>query len=154
MQNRATNLSSKGLFGGAGLLTAALLAATSFSLAKDVESTPGPGSTSNQAKPSAPEAPAQQLREGTTLKEVAGHFKAVGDRLSFYADDGRIFNCLENLSLERINKAIGESPDGLRWTVSATVTEYHGANYLLITHAILNNRRASENRARTRRSTL
>lgn len=137
-----------------GLLGIAIVALAGFSLANDAESTGSSGSAPIPAKSVGPEAPGQQLREGTTLKDVVGHFKAVGDRLSFYADDGRTFNCLENLSLERINKTIGESPEGVRWTIAATVTEYHGANYLLITHAVLNNGRASDNRTRTRGSTL
>jgi hypothetical protein len=78
-----------------------------------------------------------RLREGTTL-EVHGSFKQTGDRIMFYsAGDNRRLGTLENLNLERIARMVSESPDTLEWTVSGTVTEYQGANYLLVTRAVL-----------------
>jgi hypothetical protein len=78
----------------------------------------------------------ERLREGTRIHDQEGRFKATGDRLTFYAvDAGRRFLCLENLALERIARAVHDNPEALDWRVTATATEYQGANYLLVTHA-------------------
>lgn len=78
-----------------------------------------------------------RLREGVAL-DVVGSFKLTGDRIMFYsAADQRRFGALENLNLERIARMVSDSPDPLQWSVSGTVTEYQGANYLLISRAVL-----------------
>ncbi len=95
-----------------------------------------------------------RMREGTTL-EVHGSFKQTGDRIMFYsAGDNRRLGTLENLNLERIARMVSESPDPLEWTVSGTVTEFQGANYLLVTRAVLKSkpqRRAAAARKRPSR---
>ena len=83
--------------------------------------------------------PNNRLREGTELADLAGSFRITGDRVTFYAaNDIRRFVCLENLNLERIVRALTETSDQARWNVSGKVTEYQGANYLLIERATLN----------------
>ena len=44
---------------------------------------------------------------------------------------------LENLNLERISRAISNNPAQLEWMVSGEITEYRGANFLLVHRAIL-----------------
>ena len=39
--------------------------------------------------------------------------------------------------LQRIAQKIEEIPGQLEWNVSGIVTEYRGANFLLVTHALL-----------------
>lgn len=48
--------------------------------------------------------------------------------------------CLENLNLERIARAITDNTEQLEWRVSGVLTEYGGANYLLVDRAILKSR--------------
>jgi hypothetical protein len=82
----------------------------------------------------------QREREGTTLVDVPGYFKLTGDRATFFPSRGDVhYLALENLNLERIAIAISDIPEQLPWIVSGTVTEYRGANYLLVTKAILQN---------------
>jgi len=77
-------------------------------------------------------------REGTVLVDVVGSFKFSGDRATFCAaDTGACFAGLENLALERVTQVIGDYPEQLQWSVCGTVTEYRGANYLLLSRAIL-----------------
>jgi hypothetical protein len=78
-----------------------------------------------------------RLREGSKV-QTTGYFRTTGDRITFYADDGKKrYRGLENLMLERIGRTIEDSPGQLQWTVTGTVTEYRGANFLLVTHAVL-----------------
>jgi len=44
---------------------------------------------------------------------------------------------LENLNLERIARAVADNPVTLEWKVTGTITEYRGANFLLVTRATL-----------------
>ncbi len=77
-------------------------------------------------------------REGATIAKQLGYFEAVGDRWVFRAlDDSTRLVSLENLALERVARAVAEHTGRLRWSISGTLTEYRGANYLLITRAVL-----------------
>ena len=88
--------------------------------------------------------PDSRTREGTELVDQAGHFRMAGDRVTFFTEGGKgRFVVLENLNLERVARIIAENPDYLKWSVTATVTEYRGANYLFIRKAVLRNRRES-----------
>ena len=61
-----------------------------------------------------------------------------GDRVTFFSDDsGRRYVALENLNLERIVARITDDPTPRQWLVSGLVTEFRGANYLLIRRAML-----------------
>ena len=79
-----------------------------------------------------------RLREGTMLVNQVGYFRVSGNRVVFHRAEGRgRFVALENLNLDRVSNAIAENPTHLEWNVSGTITEYRGANYLLIERAIL-----------------
>ena len=87
----------------------------------------------SKARPKQP-----RIREGTALVEQAGVFQKAGDRITFFASDGqRRFVVLENLQLERVSRAIGDNLTPPQWTVSGMVTEFCGANYLLVDRAVL-----------------
>jgi hypothetical protein len=80
----------------------------------------------------------QRMREGSRLNDVAGHFDFAGDRIAFFPADGKeSFRVLENLALERVSRILGESRTKPQWTVSGTITEYRGLNYLLVTRATI-----------------
>ena len=44
---------------------------------------------------------------------------------------------LENLALDRIVRELGDARDQRNWTVCGVLTEFKGANYLLVTKALL-----------------
>jgi hypothetical protein len=77
-------------------------------------------------------------REGSRLIDQLGYFKVTGEHVTFVSSDGKLkFDGLENLAIERIARTIGDSPDQLEWSISGVITEYRGANYLLVTQAVL-----------------
>jgi hypothetical protein len=79
-----------------------------------------------------------RMREGTQVEKISGHFKLTGDRVTFVTADGKQrFGGLENLALERVARVVKDSPGQLRWSIAGVITEYRGANYLLVTHAVL-----------------
>lgn len=79
-----------------------------------------------------------RLREGTTLTDESGEFRDLGDRVVFRCERRTTeFTVLENLTLERVTSALRENSDSRAWTVSGTVTEFRGSNYLLVTRAVL-----------------
>jgi hypothetical protein len=87
----------------------------------------------SKARPKQP-----RIREGTALVEQAGVFQTAGDRVTFLtSDDQRRFVVLENLQLERITRAVGDNVTPPQWTVSGTVTEFCGTNYLFVDWAVL-----------------
>jgi hypothetical protein len=88
------------------------------------------------------EPPSQgRLREGMQIVDRRGHFRMTGDRLTFFAADGKgRFVALENLALERVALVLAKNPGPLRWSVTGTITEFRDANYLLIERAILKTR--------------
>jgi len=95
--------------------------------------------------PSQPERSRHQIREGTEVVDRLGYFRTTADRVTFFSEDGKDrFVVLENLSLERIARAIGDNPTQLQWSISGTVTEYHGSNFMLIRRAILKSQVPSE----------
>ncbi len=79
-----------------------------------------------------------RLREGTDMKEERGCFRFVDERVVFFPSGGDArYIGLENLNLERIVSEITNNPTQLEWTVVGTITEYRGANYLLVRRAVL-----------------
>ena len=77
-------------------------------------------------------------REGSRVSEVTGRFEISGDRVTFFPAGGReSFRLLENLALERVATVLSESRARQEWTVSGTLTEFRGANYLLLTKAVI-----------------
>lgn len=78
----------------------------------------------------------QLRREGTRLYDKRGHFELSGSRVLFVVEHrGASYVGLENLNLQRISQIVAGDADAVEWTVSGVVTEYQGANYLLITRA-------------------
>lgn len=81
---------------------------------------------------------AVRLREGTELHEVPGQFRPVDGRFEFASADGVYrLRLLENLALERAARKVSDSPQGVIWKVTGVVTEYQGANYLLVKRIIV-----------------
>jgi hypothetical protein len=80
----------------------------------------------------------ERQREGTRLTDVNGRFELAGDRVMFYPAAGReSYRLLENLALERVGQVLSESRSKQEWTISGTLTEFRGANYLLLTKAVI-----------------
>jgi hypothetical protein len=80
----------------------------------------------------------ERLREGTRLIDVPGAFQSIGaDRIAFSPTGSKdSYRVLENQALERVGRALDENRGPRPWIVSGTITEYHGANYLLVTKAV------------------
>lgn len=96
------------------------------------------GSSNVLPSPNAPKPIKNRLREGTELHDAHGYFRFVEDRVVFFQSDGDArYTGLENLNLERIVSEITNNPTQLEWTIMGTITEYHGANYLLVRRAVL-----------------
>jgi hypothetical protein len=79
-----------------------------------------------------------RLREGTRLRDVTGRFRQNGDTLTFIDEQKREIGGLPNLNLERIIRMLKtvEEPESITWSVSGTITEFSGRNYLLINRAV------------------
>jgi hypothetical protein len=104
-----------------------------FVVAPSAASTPAAKPTRHEGPP---EKGQQRLREGE-LVELTGKLELSGDRATFHPQEGRQpLRVLENLALERITRVLSESRDDRDWLVSGVVTEYRGANYILIHKAI------------------
>ena len=80
----------------------------------------------------------QRMREGQPLVNAIGRFSG-GDRYTFKTE-GSSFRVLENLNLERIATVVEDDAQA-QWLISGTITEFRGANYLLITRAVLKDKR-------------
>ena len=81
----------------------------------------------------------ERLREGTKLIDVTGTFQSAGpDNISFLANGNKeSFRALPNLALQRVSQSLEENRALRQWTISGTITEFRGANYLLITKAVI-----------------
>jgi hypothetical protein len=78
-----------------------------------------------------------RIREGTEMENQNGYFRMTGDRVTFFTEGGKSrFVVLENLNLERVSRILAENPDHLQWTITATVTEYRGNNYVFVRKAV------------------
>jgi hypothetical protein len=79
-----------------------------------------------------------RLREGSRLNNVVGRFRSTGDSLTFIDAENREIGGLPNLNLERISRMLqgADEPESITWSVSGTVTEFSGKNYLLISRAV------------------
>jgi hypothetical protein len=87
--------------------------------------------------PPAPQASAQQrMREGEVV-EFVGTLELSGDRAVFHPQEGgEPLRLLENLALERVTRVLSESHGEHQWQVRGELTEYRGANYLLLLKAV------------------
>lgn len=83
-------------------------------------------------------ADARRLREGTRLKNCVGRFRQNGDTVSFVDEDGHDIGGLPNLNLERVVRMLKgvDEPESISWSISGTVTEFSGRNYVLISRAV------------------
>ncbi|MGI9429909.1 MAG: hypothetical protein ACR2NM_14705 [Bythopirellula sp.] len=119
------------------LLSLAALSIGSFA-ATDGSATRQPG-RARSAFASKSGSPAKlRLREGTLISDQSGFFREDGDGATFVADTGMEFGALPNLNLERVVRLLKsvEEPSNVRWSVSGTVTEFSGRNFLLISRAV------------------
>jgi hypothetical protein len=97
-----------------------------------------PPAAATDAKPESKPAEAIQLREGMELVDQLGQFKVSHERtIVALAEGNRQLIVLENLCLERVVKILAGNPEAGNWLVSGTVTEYRGANYVLLRRAVL-----------------
>ncbi|MEM9354318.1 MAG: hypothetical protein AAGA92_15030 [Planctomycetota bacterium] len=80
----------------------------------------------------------KRLREGTMINSAIGTFEEGNSGAKFVSQDGQEFGGLPNLNLERVVRMLKstDESDKLLWSVSGTVTEYSGRNYLLISRAV------------------
>jgi hypothetical protein len=77
--------------------------------------------------------PSKVIREGTTIPEMVGEFRIVGERIHFIErETNRTFRCLENLMLQRVHQVIGDDPGEISWIVAGSVTEYREENFLVV----------------------
>ncbi len=119
----------------------AVLAASMLVVAKEQPSRVPSGSNSrdqNKISTGKPKKEKQHLREGSNLEDVSGRFEITGDRITFYrADGGESYRVLENLALERIAQVLSDTREKRPWIVKGTITEFQGANFLLVNHAVV-----------------
>ena len=81
--------------------------------------------------------PVERQREGTKLVEEVGTFEFLGDRAAFLPSGNKeSYRVLENLALERVSRQTGDPRGPQQWMISGILTEFKGANYLLITKAV------------------
>ena len=79
-----------------------------------------------------------KIREGAVVEEKIGRFDFIGDRMGFYPiGESDSFRVLENLSLERVWQVVQDTDRKQEWVVSGVVTEFRGANFLLLTKAVM-----------------
>lgn len=109
---------------------------------RSVESTPEtatePIASTRAAASDADEQRERRFREGTRLHNVVGRFRSTGDSLTFIDAENREIGGLPNLNLERVSRMLqgADEPESVTWSVSGTVTEFSGKNYLLISRAV------------------
>lgn len=96
-------------------------------------------STSNGEQPAGAEEPRLRRREGSEIIDGVGRFERRGDRVAFLTGDRpAALIVLENLALERVLRVTDEDGLGpIRWRVTGTITEFRGANYLMIRRAVV-----------------
>ncbi len=79
-----------------------------------------------------------RIREGSRLVDQIGEFQKSGDQINFFAKEGNgAVRVLENLALERVARVLDDNPTMRVWSVTGTITEFRGENYLLVTRAVL-----------------
>lgn len=83
-------------------------------------------------------ADARRLREGARLTNCVGHFRQSGDTVTFVDEQGRDIGGLPNLNLERVIRMLKgvDEPERVCWSISGTITEFSGRNYVLISRAV------------------
>ena len=106
--------------------------------AEDGASAPAAGAKARSTLQPCASKPGQRAREGSLVSDETGSFEFVGERIIFVPAGGReSLRVLENLALERIVRELGDARDQRNWVVSGVLTEFKGANYLLVTRSLL-----------------
>jgi len=132
-------------------LAMAVVVFASFALAQNRDDTGPPAHTRLGTRPNieplSPGSPpsaghlksSERLREGTRLIDVTGALVSAGpDNVTFSPDGSRdSYRLLENLQLQRVSQVLDENRDPRKWVISGLITEYRGANYLLLTKAVV-----------------
>jgi hypothetical protein len=122
-------------------LTTLVVLAASSALAQQGDAIQATTPATGEHAASPEEGTSERAREGTRIVNQLGKFKTTGDRLTFqpHGTELQVLG-LENLALERIGKVLADrrdQADELQWEITGVYTEYRGANYLLVTHAVL-----------------
>jgi len=128
-----------GLICAAGLLLGVALAWAQAATGERTASADARSAPADDAEPGKPKL-GTRIRQGARLVDQLGYFRTTGNRVTFFTADGRRLVALENLLLERIARTIVDDPDRLNWSVTGTITEFCGANYLLMEHAVVQGR--------------
>jgi hypothetical protein len=82
-----------------------------------------------------------RLREGGEIIDQAGYFRTSGGRLTFESVDKKTrLIALENRNLEKVIQSGADDGNQVEWVVSGTISEYCGANFLLLSRAELKTR--------------
>lgn len=142
--------------GLAGLLVVGLLLGTNvLAPAQDKQS---PGETESKQPVGANEGPglgSERLREGSQFKGRIGRFEITGDRVTFFPSDKNAnsegeeqYRVLENLALERVVRVLNDTRTRRQWNVSGLITEFQGANYLLVRRAFITSSTTAQKPAR------
>ncbi len=79
--------------------------------------------------------PAKLLREGKQLSSQHATCRSTGERLVVEIEiDGHIrtLTALENLSAQRILKAVVDEPSDSAWIVNGSITEFQDRNFILL----------------------
>ena len=78
----------------------------------------------------------ERQREGTKLVDITGTFQSIGTDGVTFSPAGEknkeSYRLLENLALERIIRTLDENRGSRQGVASGELTEFRGANYLLI----------------------
>jgi hypothetical protein len=127
------------------IASAWLAISVSVPIGSEADDTPAATKPANWNAPpqssgsASPGKPAERLREGTRLADVRGSFVSVGaDSVTFSPVSSKdSYRVLENLALQRISQQLDENRGQRQWIVSGLITEFRGANYLLVTKAVV-----------------
>lgn len=80
--------------------------------------------------------PMKMLREGGRIESRKMRAKPAGEDIVWEDEENhQTFISLENLALERVWQTVNADGNERLWTVTGTVTEYRGRNYILVERA-------------------
>ena len=73
------------------------------------------------------------LREGTQVDSRTAICRSSGDRLILEIDNfPKQIVALENLSAQRVMEALYTDPNDRYWSITGTITEFRGSNFMLL----------------------
>ena len=95
----------------------------------------GAGDTSTQAPLAQSDHASSEekiMREGTRIETQLAEMRQEADQLAVHLSNHNIpLIALENLAMQRVLIALIDDPSDKQWTVTGTVTEFQGRNYIL-----------------------